>query len=107
MEQEQAEEADWLVIDKREASGAVDAWTEYLCISPKDEGDRFDITTCAPGIIAAIPSDGSTKTVSHWLIIRTNMATSCHPRALKDAPSTIGTASTYSVISCRPLTATM
>ncbi len=49
--------ASWIIVDEREATGSIDTWREYLCISPANDPDKFEIAICRHELVGEIPAD--------------------------------------------------
>ena len=49
--------ASWIIIDEREATGSIDTWSEYLCVSQTDEPQSFEIAICRYEMVGEIPQE--------------------------------------------------
>ena len=45
----------WIIIDEREATGSIDTWSEYLCVSRTDDPKKFEIAICRYEMVGEIP----------------------------------------------------
>lgn len=47
----------WIIVDQREGSGRLDAWSEYLCVSRLPDPAKFEIAICRHELVGEIPTD--------------------------------------------------
>ena len=47
--------ASWIIVDEREATGSIDTWSEYLCVSRTDDPKKFEIAICRYEMVGEIP----------------------------------------------------
>lgn len=47
----------WIIIDEREATGSIDTWSEYLCVSRTDVPNKFEIAICRYEMVGEIPQE--------------------------------------------------
>jgi len=47
--------ASWIIVDEREATGSIDTRSEYLCVSRTDDPKKFEIAICRYEMVGEIP----------------------------------------------------
>jgi hypothetical protein len=47
----------WVIIDEREATGSINTWSEYLCVSRTDDPNNFERAICRYEMVGEIPQE--------------------------------------------------
>ena len=49
--------ASWIIVDEREATGSIDTWSEFLCVSRTNEPQNFILAICRYEMVGEIPPE--------------------------------------------------